>query len=209
MAIFAIKVFFKVWKKTDISGIGKAYFCQMKMSSLQKSLFASFLFFVSLWFGGGLIRIAIGFDVFLPGTLDIKPFLHQEQINYSLRLMGITAYYTITGYVLGFLSALILMFTLIGNIKKRGWLFMGAMLFFLFAPYEFYLAWLDLQLIYRVNAIDFVNLLKDDGLLILFKQRFHPWMTAIGFLSLLSYITALLFLAWQPLKAHEKAEHVQ
>jgi hypothetical protein len=52
-------------------------------------------------------------------------------------------------------------------------------------------------------------LLKDDGLLILFKQRFHPWMTAIGFLSLLSYITALLFLAWQPLKAHEKVEHVQ
>lgn len=209
MAIFVIKTFFKVWKKTDISGIGKTYFCDMKMSILQKSLFASFLFFVALWFGGNLIRTAIGFDVFIPGTLDIKPFLSQEQINYSLRLMGITAYYSIAGYVMSFLCALILMFTMKGNIKQKGWLFMGSFLFFIFAPYEFYLAWLDVQLIFRVNAIDFVNLLKDDGLLILFKQRFHPWMTAIGFLSLLSYITALLFLAWQPLNVHEKAEHVQ
>ena len=197
-----------MWKKTDISGKGKAYFCCMKMSILQKSLFASFLFFAALWFGGNLIRTAIGFDVFIPGTLDIKPFLSQEQINYSLRLMGITAYYSIAGYVLSFLCALILLFTMKGNIKHRGWLFMGSLLFFAFAPYEFYLAWLDLQLIFRVNAIDFVNLLKDDGLLILFKQRFHPWMTAISFLSLLSYITALLFLAWQPLNVHEKAEHV-
>jgi hypothetical protein len=50
-------------------------------------------------------------------------------------------------------------------------------------------------------------LLKDDGLLYVFKQRFHPWMTTISFLSLLSYITALLFLAWQPLNVHDKAEH--
>jgi hypothetical protein len=198
-----------VWKKTDISGKGNGYFCDMKMSTTQKSLFACFLFFVTLWFGGGLIRTAIGFDLFLPGTLDIKPFLNQEQINYSLRLMGVTAYYTIVGYVISFLCAIILLMTLRGKIKKKGWLFMGYILFFAFAPYELYLAWLDLQLILRVNAIDFVNLLRDDGLLMLFKQRFHPWMTAISFLSLLSYITAFLFLAWQPLNMHEKSEHVQ
>jgi hypothetical protein len=198
-----------VWKKTDISGDGKAYFCFMKMSALQKSLFACFLFFVTLWFGGGLIRTSIGFDLFIPGTLDIKPFLNQEQINYSLRLMGITAYYTIAGYVLSFLCASVLLFSMKGHIKQRGWLFMSSILFAAFSPYELYQAWLDLQLIFRVNAIDFVNLLKDDGLLILFKQRFHPWMTAIGFLSLLSYITALLFLAWQPLNSQENVEHVQ
>lgn len=81
---------------------------------------------------------------------------------------------------------------------------MAIFLFFIFSPYELYLAWLDLQLIIRSNSIDFVNLLKDDGLLHLFKQRFHPWMTAVSFLSLLSYITALLFLAWQPLNMDEK-----
>ncbi|MFM8455314.1 MAG: hypothetical protein ACKOAK_00970 [Ignavibacteria bacterium] len=209
MAIFAHKLFLRVWKKTDTSGNVKTYFCFMKMSTLQKSLFACLLFFVTLWFGGGLIRTSIGFDLFIPGTLDIKPFLNEEQINYSLRLMGITAYYTIAGYVLSFLCALILLLTMKGNIKRRGWLFMAALLFFAFTPYELYQAWLDLQLIFRVNAIDFVNLLKDDGLLILFKQRFHPWMTAIGFLSLLSYITALLFLAWQPLNVQENVEHVQ
>jgi len=179
----------------------------MKMSALQKSLFASFLFFATMWFGGGLTRTAIGFDLFLPGTLDVKPFLAQEQINYSVRLMGVTAYYTIAGYVLSFLSALILIVSFKGSIKKRGWLFMAIFLYFIFCPYELYLAWLDLQLIFRINAIDFVHLLKDERLFTLFSLRFHPWMTAIGFLSLLSYITALLFLAWQPLNVHEKAEY--
>lgn len=186
----------------------KAYFCCMKMSALQKSLFACFLFFATLWFGGGLIRTAIGFDLFLPGTLELKPFLAKEQINYSLRLLGITAYYTITGYILCFLSSLVLLMSMKGKIKLRGWLFMGSTLFYVFVPYELYVAWLDLQLIVQTNSIDFVNLLKDDGLLNLFSQRFHPWMTAVGFLSLLSYISALLFLAWQPLNVIEKAEHV-
>jgi hypothetical protein len=56
----------------------------MKITAIQKSLLATFLFSATLWFGGGLVRTAIGFDVFLPGTLDIKPFLTQEQINYSI-----------------------------------------------------------------------------------------------------------------------------
>jgi hypothetical protein len=179
----------------------------MKMSSFQKSLFAIFLFFATLWFGGGLARTAIGFDLFLPGTLDIKPFLTLEQINYSIRLMGVTAYYTITGYAVSLISAVILCISLKGRIKQRGWLFMTIVLYIVFFPYELYLAWLDFQLIGRINGIDFVNLLKDDGLLVLFKQRFHPWMTALSFLSLLSYITALLYLAWQPLNMHEKVEH--
>jgi len=179
----------------------------MKMSAFQKSLFAIFLFLATLWFGGGLARTAIGFDLFTPGTLDIKPFLTQEQINYSIRLMGVTAYYTIAGYVGSLASALILIFSLKGRIKQRGWLFMAIFLYFFFSPYELYLSWLDLQLIYRINDIDFVNLLKDDGLLYVFKQRFHPWMTAISFLSLLSYISALLILAWQPLNVHDKAEY--
>ncbi|MGA1249409.1 MAG: hypothetical protein ACO3YM_02835 [Candidatus Kapaibacteriota bacterium] len=166
-----------------------------------------FLFFATLWFGGGLARIAIGFDLFLPGTLDIKPFLTLEQINYSIRLMGVTAYYTITGYAVSLISAVTLCISLKGRIKQRGWLFMAIVLYIVFFPYELYLAWLDFQLFGRINCIDFVNLLKDDGLLVLFKQRFHPWMAAISFLSLLSYITALLYLAWQPLNMHEKAEH--
>lgn len=176
----------------------------MKITTIQKSLLATLLFSTTLWFGGGLVRTAIGFDVFLPGTLDIKPFLTQEQINYSIRLMGVTAYYTIAGYILSLLSALTLIITSKWKIKQRGWLFMAIFLFFIFSPYELYLSWLDLQLIIRSNSIDFVNLLKDDGLLHLFKQRFHPWMTAVSFLSLLSYITALLFLAWQPLNMNEK-----
>jgi hypothetical protein len=65
----------------------------MKNNNVQKAVLAIFFFAVSMWFGGGIIRNAIAFDLFIPGTLELKPFLNIQQINYSIRLIGITSYY--------------------------------------------------------------------------------------------------------------------
>lgn len=178
----------------------------MNTSTLQKSLIAAFILAFALWFGGGIIRNSIAFDVFLPGTLDVKPFLKQEQINYSLRLLGVTGYYTVAGYALAFFSLSGLLMVFRKQLKSQGWMFMSFILFYLCSPVEFYQMWIDLKLIFRTNAIDFVSLMRDDGLFTLFKERFHPWMTAASFITLLSYLTALLFLAWQPLKTQKQAD---
>ena len=173
----------------------------MKNNNVQKAVLAIFFFAVSMWFGGGIIRNAIAFDLFIPGTLELKPFLNIQQINYSIRLMGITSYYTIIGYIISFICALGIMFLQRAQLKKSGWLFMALIIFFLCSPIEFYQMYLDTKLVYLTNTIDFISLLQADKLLIVFRERFDPRLTAAGFLSFLSYITALLFLAWQPLKA--------
>lgn len=173
----------------------------MKNTNVLKALLAVFFFAVSMWFGGGIIRNAIAFDLFIPGTLELKPFLSFQQINYSIRLMGITSYYTIIGYIVSFICALGIVVLQSSQLKKSGWLFMALVLFFLCSPIEFYQMYLDAKLVYLTNTIDFVSLLQADKLLIVFRERFDQRLTAAGFLTFLSYITALLFLAWQPLKA--------
>lgn len=173
----------------------------MKNTNVLKALLAVFFFAVSMWFGGGIIRNAIAFDLFIPGTLELKPFLNIQQINYSIRLMGITSYYTIIGYIVSFICAVGIVVLQSSQLKKSGWLFMALVLFFLCSPIEFYQMYLDAKLVYLTNTIDFVSLLQADKLLIVFRERFDPKLTAAGFLTFLSYITALLFLAWQPLNA--------
>jgi hypothetical protein len=172
----------------------------MKSTQLQKTLLAIFFICAALWFGGGIIRNALAFDLFQPGTLLYKDFVQPAQINYSIRLFGITGYYTVAGYAGALISALGLFITMRPRLKQNGWLFMAFILFFLYIPAELYLVYLDIALINRTNQIDYVSLMQDAGLRSLFEQRFHPMLTATGFLSLLSYLTAILFLAWQPLK---------
>ncbi len=44
-----------------------------------------------LWFGGSIVRYAIAFDVFLPGTLTLKPFLTPGEVNATIRLHAAAA----------------------------------------------------------------------------------------------------------------------
>lgn len=77
---------------------------------------------------------------------------------------------------------------------KEIWLAIyGFDIILLCSPIEFYQIYLDTKLVYLTNTIDFVSLLQADKLLIVFRERFDPRLTAAGFLSFLSYITALLF----------------
>jgi hypothetical protein len=152
-----------------------------------------------LWLGGSIVRAAIGFDIFIPGTLDRKPFLTDAQVNYSLRLYGITAFYTLTGYGMTVLAAVWLTISLRRSLKRNGGIFMALVLLYVCLPVEVYAAVLDIKLIQASQNIPFDELMSGTYLQTLFAERLGAKMSAAGFLTLIAYSTSIVFLAWRPL----------
>jgi len=159
-----------------------------------------------IWLGGSIVRAAIGFDIFIPGTLDRKPFLTNEQVNYSLRLYGITAFYTLFGYGATLLGAIGLTFSLRRSLKRYGGIFMALTLFYLCLPVEVYAAMLDIKLVQATQNTPFDQLMNGAYMQTLFAERLGSKMSAAGFLTLAAYLTSVIFLAWQPLTKPLKSQ---
>ncbi len=153
-----------------------------------------------LWFGGSIVRYAIAFDVFLPGTLTLKPFLTPGEVNATIRFFAITGFYTAVCYAVTWVFSIVLMILLRGRLKVNGWLFMSFVLFYLASPIELYQMWFDVRLIELTQRIDYRSLMATNDLLTIFMERFSPKLNGIGFISILAHFTVLLYVIWQPLK---------
>lgn len=155
---------------------------------------------VIVWLGGSVIRNAIAYDIFIPGTLTRKPFLTDTFIFHTVRLYTLTAFYTIAGYA----SVLIgMIFLTIGNrnkLKKMGWFFMIVVLFVLAIPAEIYLILFDIELIGTLQSS------TDSGtinprLADIFFKRFSTdsYASQASGLTMMAYITSLSLYAYRPL----------
>lgn len=153
-----------------------------------------------LWFGGSIVRYAIAFDVFLPGTLTVKPFLTPGEVNATVRFFAITGFYTAVCYAVTWVFSIILMLQLRGRLKANGWLFMSFVLFYLASPIELYQLWYDVRLIELTQRIDYRTLMATNDMWLIFAERFSPKLSGIGFISILAHFTVLLYGIWQPLK---------
>jgi hypothetical protein len=155
---------------------------------------------IVLWFGGTVVRVAIGYDVFVPGTLLLKPFLTPTEVNYSIRIFTLAGFYTAVCYIIGWISSIMLMFMLRKKMKANGWLFMAFILFFLASPIELYQIQFDVKLILFTQNLDFRTLLQSSEFFEMFMQKFTPRLSGLGFVSIIANGIALLYCIWQPLK---------
>lgn len=159
---------------------------------------------VILWFGGSVVRMAIGYDLFIPGTLDLKPFLTPSEINYSIRVFTLTGFYTAICYVVAWISIVVLLIMLKKQLKEHGWLFMAFILFLLGSPIELYQIQLDIKLILFTQNTDFRSLLGSPEFFQMFMQKFTPKLSGLGFVSMMANGIAILYCVWQPLKRGNK-----
>jgi len=151
-----------------------------------------------LWLGGSVVRSAIAFDLFVPGSeMVLKDGFNDTIGLHTVHLFAVTAFYTAVGYSVAFLSAIILCFKHRSDLKLHGWMFMAFVMFFLTAPVESYLIYYDVQLNYALNAGPITSF-GDPAVTEYFIGRFKD-LSLPAVMSLLAGVTSMLILAWRPL----------
>lgn len=177
---------------------------------IRKSLFAKIFmtilaFGFCLWFGGSVVRSAIGFDIFYPSAkLELKSHYTNEIRMHSVYLYATTSLYSDIGYFASFVSVLALAIYWRKQLKLRGWLFMSIMLFLVASPVELYFIYCDIKLslaIYYDQVKDFASMPVTTYFYDRFKQ---PSMATPSALAFLAIITSVLYIIWRPLDGKSK-----
>lgn len=157
-----------------------------------------------LWLGGSIVRNAIAFDLFVPGTLQLKPTIPDAVVSQTVRLYTIAAFYTMVGYGVTCLGFVILVVEFRKRLKEFGWLFMVFILFFLTIPAEMYLLTFDIDLV-RALQTTYDSFNPNAKLLEIFNTRFSTKSHAgqVSALTTFSYITILGLFVFRPLYRRE------
>ena len=174
---------------------------------IHKIFLIFFTFGIAVWLGGTLIRNLIAFDIFIPGTeFTLKENFTDIARMQTVRIFSMASLYTEIAYALSFISAIVLTIIFRKFLKKSGWFFMSFFLFFISAPIEFYLIYLDINLgwvIFIQGIDDFFNSVVQKS----FVYRITK-LNLITSLQFLAVSTSVIFIIWQPLSKKRIVEQV-
>lgn len=119
----------------------------MKFTYLQKLFIALWFVGVIIWIGGSIVRTTIGYDLFeTQKLLTLKQYYTKNDALITARYFAIGSLYTEVGFIISFISAIVLFPTLRKLFKKKGWLLMSYILFVLASISEFILLFFDIKL---------------------------------------------------------------
>lgn len=155
-----------------------------------------------LWLGGTIIRYAIAYDVFIPGTLIQKPEFTQEMLIQTVRIYALTAFYTLFGYGAACLGVFVYLTQSWAMMRKKGWMFMILILFLLAMPAETYLLLYDIDLVMTLQSSSDMAV-TGSAMVQIFLKRFSPDGIAnqAGTLTMFAYLTGLMLLVFKPLES--------
>jgi hypothetical protein len=163
-----------------------------------------------IWLGGSIIRAALAFDLFIPGTLTFKPTMTNEAAAQTIRLFGVTAFYTLVSYGVFIVFGAGLWLAARRFWKPFGGVFMAGLLFIIYAPVECVQMWYDFQVVMLVQGglspsmLDMGMLEQGKSLIV---KRFSV-LSGLPLLAAFGYFTAIFMLIARTLrqKPHEKAD---
>ena len=165
------------------------------------TLFALGLIF---WIGGTLVRAPIAFDMFEPGTqFQLKENYSTEVRMHSVYLYTMLSPYPGTGFIVAFITGIILMIRWRKYMKSHGWLLMSSVLFIIASIIEIILLYYDLKLgmtIYWYDVDNFWN----ENIQTFFVQRYRDIIiSTLSGLGFLSAMTIVIYTIWQPLNKNK------
>lgn len=152
-----------------------------------------------VWLGGTVVRAAIGFDLFVPGTLTFKSDMPNDAQIQTLRLFSRTSFYTLISYGIMLILGVWLWLSHRGLWRERGGLFIGGVLVLLYLPIELWQSYYDILLVQMAEYSTYTNFPLDAAKQLLTK-RITILSGAGPFLSILGYFSAVFFLIVQPMK---------
>lgn len=169
------------------------------LTSFQR--FALFLVALSgiIWLGGTVVRAAIAFDLFVPGTLTLKGDMPPDAQAQTLRLFARTSFYTLVSYGVVVCLGAWLWFQHKHLWRERGGLFIGGILVLLYIPIEIWQGYYDVFLVQAVQYAPYTAFPLDVAKQLLIK-RMTILSGAGPFLSILGYFSAVFFLIVQPMR---------
>ena len=154
------------------------------------------------WLGAVNVRFIVGNELLLYDEFNFRVSIPPDEENVIFKMVSNASIVVMAAYIITFISAL--MFTINSkiNVKQNPWFLMCAILFFVFAPVEFYTSFLDLKFILLFHS----NPPNHDELLLLFGERIG-FLKGAPWVGLMSYYTIIAIAVMQPLKkTHEELE---
>jgi hypothetical protein len=173
-------------------------------SPLVRILTAVFLVCAVVWLGGSIVRTVIGYDLFIPGTLALKPNMSDTDRLTVIKLYALTGAWTGWAFGIAAIIGLVLSIAVRDRYRRHGWLLMTAIFVWLLLPIGGWLLWQDYELIRYFDPSTGVALAKTEEIIWFFVQRMSD--TTIGItsgLSLLAALTVVIIVAVRPLENHE------
>jgi hypothetical protein len=151
-----------------------------------------------IWIGGTLIRFVIAYDIFVPGTeLVLKPYYSDDLRVHTIQLFASTSVYTEIGFAVSFFCSIFFLFNWRKKLKTYGWLFMSLVLFFMSCPVEFYIVYLNINLMYQFLTNQVV-MFNDPCVTNYFFTQFRI-LNQLAPLTFLLAITSMIIVVWKPL----------
>ncbi len=158
---------------------------------------ALFVFVVAatFWLGGVNIRGMIGNDMLKPGTLEFEDYLAPEAEREIFRLLSIASVIVMVSYGVALTSSIVFLATSPFRLKEHGWLFMSALLFYVFVPVELFTMYIDGKMVYK----EFFTTADNET----FRELFIARVTALAgtpLIALLCYYTIIALAVFQPFR---------
>lgn len=150
-----------------------------------------------IWLGGSIVRAALAFDLFVPGTLVFKTTMSNDAVLQTIRLCGITAFYTMTSYAIFILFGAILWILHRRLWKLYGAVFIAGVLFLLYVPVESVQMWYDVRLVMMIQNNELHTATLEIAKSLLVKRI--SVLNGAPLLAMLGYLSAIAVLITQPL----------
>jgi hypothetical protein len=157
-----------------------------------------------VWIGGSLVRSIIAFSIFDPSsTQGLIRQVSNDILMQSVYLFSATSSYTTPAFLISFIIALILLKPSKIYFKNEGWLMMSFILFFISAPIQLYLIYVDIQLSIAVFWKGIWEFYSPTILNLFYERIDNVLINSLSGISFLSNLTIIALFILQPLKKNK------
>lgn len=176
-------------------------------SPFASRLTKTFLFLLAIggvvWLGSSLVRMVVGFDVFVAGTLQVKDQADIARLQ-TIRLYTLLGMWTDWSFLLCTIGVIGMIVLLGKTFKRYGWMMMCAILFVLVVPVQAWISWDDFKLFMLFDGVSGASLAPTAEIVDVFLRRQQNVILNIcSGLALLSGFTIITLAAWRPLHRNE------
>jgi hypothetical protein len=171
------------------------------LSKKDKTILTIFTLAFIIWLGGAILRTAIGFTIFEPSATEtLIRKASNDILMQTVYIFASTSIYTSIAYVIAFALSFFLLAKFKKIWKQQGWILMCFVLFYLFSPVELFTIYQDIKLsiaVFQQNVWEFYSQPIQDFFM---KRVKNVVYNSLNGLTLLSYLTIVIYVIWQPLK---------